>query len=306
MYKQISEKIKARRGIISVLIGAFLISFSPVMVTMSDLQPTVSAFYRVFIGSTFLLLVIFLNRSHYTNAFSVNFYLILAGIFFALDLWFWHRSILYIGPGMSTLIANFQIFIIPLLSFFIFSIVPSKYQIVAIVLGISGLYLTLGYGGSIDNQNIKLGFMFGIMTALAYSAYILSLRKNNIESSQEISPLISLFYVSFISALILYIVIKIEGVSMAMNASSNLISMLAYGIICHVFGWYMIILGLKTVTATTAGIILISQPIFSLFWDYLFFSRHTTSIEIIGIAVVIVAMIICVYSESYEGTRGSN
>ena len=301
-----SDNLKIRKGILFVLIGAFLISFSPVMVSMSDLQPTVSAFYRVFIGSIFLIFVIFLNRSLYVNSFSVNPYLILAGIFFALDLWFWHRSILYIGPGMSTLIANFQIFIIPLMSFFIFSMTPNKYQIIAIVLGINGLYLTLGYGGSIDNENIKLGFMFGIMTALAYSAYILSLKKNNIEASHEISPLISLFYVSFISALILFIVMKIEGVSMAMNDSSNLYSMLAYGIICHVFGWYMIILGLKTVTATTAGIILISQPIFSLFWDYLFFSRHTTSIEIIGIAVVIIAMIICVSSESYDEIRGSN
>ena len=301
-----SDNLKIRKGILFVLIGAFLISFSPVMVSMSDLQPTVSAFYRVFIGSIFLIFVIFLNRSLYINFFSVNPYLILAGIFFALDLWFWHRSILYIGPGMSTLIANFQIFIIPLMSFFIFSMVPNKYQIIAIILGIAGLYLTLGYGGSIDNENIKLGFMFGIMTALAYSAYILSLKKNNIEASHEISPLISLLYVSFISALILFIVIKIEGVSMAMNDPSNLYSMLAYGIICHVFGWYMIILGLKTVTATTAGIILISQPIFSLFWDYLFFSRHTTSIEIIGIAVVIIAMIICVSSESYDEIRGSN
>ena len=301
-----SDNLKVRKGILFVLIGAFLISFSPVMVSMSDLQPTVSAFYRVFIGSIFLIFVIFLNRNLYINSFSVNPYLILAGIFFALDLWFWHRSILYIGPGMSTLIANFQIFIIPLMSFFIFSMAPNKYQIIAIFLGITGLYLTLGYGGSIDNENIKLGFMFGIMTALAYSAYILSLKKNNIEASYEISPLITLFYVSFISALILFIVMKIEGVSMAINDSSNLYSMLAYGIICHVFGWYMIILGLKTVTATTAGIILISQPIFSLFWDYLFFSRHTTSIEIIGIAVVIIAMIICVSSESYDEIRGSN
>ncbi len=301
-----SDNLKIRKGILFVLIGAFLISFSPVMVSMSDLQPTVSAFYRVFIGSIFLIFVIFLNRNLYIISFSVNPYLILAGIFFALDLWFWHRSILYIGPGMSTLIANFQIFIIPLMSFFIFSMAPNKYQIIAIFLGITGLYLTLGYGGSIDNENIKLGFIFGIMTALAYSAYILSLKKNNIEASHEISPLISLFYVSFISALILFIVMKIEGVSMAINDSSNLYSMLAYGIICHVFGWYMIILGLKTVTATTAGIILISQPIFSLFWDYLFFSRHTTSIEIIGIAVVIIAMIICVSSESYDEIRGSN
>ena len=37
-----------------------------------------------------------------------------AGVFFSLDLWFWHRSIIYIGPGLSTLLANFQVFILML------------------------------------------------------------------------------------------------------------------------------------------------------------------------------------------------
>ena len=276
------------------------------MVSISHLEPTVSAFYRVFIGSIFLSLMIFVNHKRYTNIFSNNPYLILAGVFFALDLWFWHRSILYIGPGMSTLIANFQIFIIPVMSLFIFSMTPNKYQIVAIVLGVIGLYLALGYGGSISHENIRLGFIFGIMTAFAYSAYILSLKKNNIETTFESSPLVSLFYVSVISAFLLLIFVIIEGTSLVINNSDNLYSMLVYGIICHVFGWYMIILGLKTVTATTAGIILISQPIFSLFWDYLFFSRITTNIEIIGISLVIIAMIICISSERYTSIRDSN
>ena len=298
--------LKLPKGVIFVLLGALLISFSPVMVSLSDLQPTVSAFYRVFIGSIFLLLIVLVNFKRYAKAFIINPYLILAGIFFALDLWFWHRSILYIGPGMSTLIANFQIFIIPLMSFFILSLSPNRYKIIAILLGISGLYLTLGYGGSISNENIKMGFIFGLLTAFAYSAYILSLKKNNMGNGAESSPVVSLLYVSILSELILYIVINFEGASLSMIDSNNLYSMLAYGIICHVFGWYMIILGLKTVTATTTGIILISQPIFSLTWDYLFFSRVTSNIEIIGIFMVIVAMIICVSAERYEQNRNSN
>lgn len=274
-----------------------MISFSPIFVAFSDLQPTVSAFYRVFIGSIFLLIMVVLNFKSYSDKFLINRYLILASIFFALDLWFWHRSILYIGPGMSTLIANFQIFIIPLLSYFIFNLVPNRYQILAIFLGAFGLYLTLGYGGSLSSENIRLGLIFGILTAFAYSAYILSLKKNDLEDSARISPVISLLCISIISAIILFIVMKFEGESMAINSAQNLFSMLAYGIISHVFGWYMIILGLKTVTATTAGIILISQPIFSLIWEYLIFSRVTNSTEIIGISVVIVAMIVCVSSE---------
>ena len=65
---------------------------------------------------------------------------------------------------------------------------PNKSQIIAVIIGVAGLYLTLGYGGSISDENIKLGFTFGIMTALAYSAYILSLKKNNFESKLDNSP----------------------------------------------------------------------------------------------------------------------
>ena len=244
-----------------------------------------------------MLIMVVLNFKSYSDKFLINRYLILASIFFALDLWFWHRSILYIGPGMSTLIVNFQIFIIPLLSYFIFNLVPNRYQILAIFLGAFGLYLTLGYGGSFSSDNIRLGLIFGILTAFAYSAYILSLKKNDLEDSARISPVISLLCISIISAIILFFVIKFEGESLSINSAQNLFSMLAYGIMSHVFGWYMIILGLKTITATTAGIILISQPIFSLIWEYLIFSRVTNSTEIIGISVVIIAMIVCVSSE---------
>ena len=294
------------KGATLVLIGAFLISFSPIFVSLSDLQPTVSAFYRVFIGSIFLGLIVALNYQRYADKFLINRYLILACFFFALDLWFWHRSILYIGPGMSTLIVNFQIFIIPLLSYFIFNLVPNRYQILAIFLGAFGLYLTLGYGGSFSSEDIRLGLIFGILTAFAYSAYILSLKKNDLEDSARISPVISLLCISAISALILFVAVKFEGESLAINSAQNLFSMLAYGIMSHVFGWYMIILGLKTITATTAGIILISQPIFSLVWEYLIFSRATNSIEIIGISIVVIAMITCVSSERSEQIGASN
>ena len=82
----ITNSFSISKGILFILLGAFLISFSPVLVSISDLEPTVSAFYRVFIGSTFLVLIIYINRKRYINAFTVNPYLILAGVFFALDL----------------------------------------------------------------------------------------------------------------------------------------------------------------------------------------------------------------------------
>ena len=107
-------------GSLFVLTGAFLISFSSVFVATVDLEPTVSAFYRVFIG--FLALFIFYSIKEKESPFrsEISKYLYIAAIIFVLDLWFWHRSIIYIGPGLSTLLASLQVLIIPFLSYFIF------------------------------------------------------------------------------------------------------------------------------------------------------------------------------------------
>ena len=90
--------------------GAILISFSPVFVNLVDVSPTTSGFYRVLIGGVALTAFILITGRRF--GFSKNAWraLIFSAVFFAFDLWFWHRSIVYIGPGLATLIANLQVF----------------------------------------------------------------------------------------------------------------------------------------------------------------------------------------------------
>ena len=44
-----------------------------------------------------------------------------AGILFAADLFCWHQSIYFVGPGLSTLLGNFQVFLVALAGFILFS-----------------------------------------------------------------------------------------------------------------------------------------------------------------------------------------
>jgi hypothetical protein len=48
------------------------------------------------------------KRMQCTQAFLVC----ACGLFFALDLFCWHASILHIGPGLATIIDNFQVFVL--------------------------------------------------------------------------------------------------------------------------------------------------------------------------------------------------
>ena len=81
-----------------------MISFSPVFVKLTSVAPTTSGFYRVLFGGLVLALYLAVTRRRLTFSGKAWTALVLSAVFFALDLWFWHRSILYIGAGLSTLL----------------------------------------------------------------------------------------------------------------------------------------------------------------------------------------------------------
>ena len=285
-------------GPLNVFIGAILISFSSVFVKLVNLEPTVSAFYRVFIGG-FILLIFYLIRNK-NNPFNqkLSKYIYYASIFFALDLWFWHKSINYVGPGLSTLLANLQILILPFFAFFVFNQKLTKGQFFSIAIGLVGLLFIIGDKWAFSNSDYKSGILFGLLTAFAYSGYITCLKKIDHEKKILSNPINNLLFVSIISSILLAFVILLEKKSFMILSSSNLIWMLCYGIISHVLGWFLILKGIQQISITTVGIILISQPIFSFVWDIWFFGRVITSIELLGIFFVVSSLVICIKSKN--------
>ena len=63
------------KGSLSVLAGAFLISFSPVFVNLVTIEPTVSGFYRMAIGSIALLIAFILKTRESPFKKSISIYI---------------------------------------------------------------------------------------------------------------------------------------------------------------------------------------------------------------------------------------
>jgi drug/metabolite transporter (DMT)-like permease len=159
-----------------LLIGAVLISFSLVFAKLATVPPTVSAFYRVAIGGMVLLVLTLVRRYHFTRQPAPWGLLVAAGVFFALDLGFWHSSIHYIGPGLSTLIASFQVFFMAGAGVLLFKQTLPKRQLIAIPLAILGLALITGLDWSSHSETYRWGIVFGLVTALTYASYLLTVR----------------------------------------------------------------------------------------------------------------------------------
>ena len=90
------------------------------------INPTASAFYRVFIGGIALTLYLLISKKRFDFNKSVWLFLLMASIFFAADLWFWHRSVIYVGPGLGTLLANMQVFIMMMAGIFLYKQIPTS------------------------------------------------------------------------------------------------------------------------------------------------------------------------------------
>jgi drug/metabolite transporter (DMT)-like permease len=277
--------------------GAICISFSPVWVKLVDVSPTTSGFYRVAIGGAALAL--FLVATGRQLHLSKRAVLILAAsaVLFALDLWFFHRSINYVGPGLATLLSNFQVFFMMLAGVLLLQQRPRLVQLVAVPLALFGLGLIVGFDWTDLPGDYRLGIVFGLLTALMYAGYMLTMREARRDSSDPL-PAREVAFVSLGSALLLGLAATAEGQSLAIPSLIDATWLLSYGVLSQCLGVLLIASSLLRVTTTEVGIALLLQPTLSFCWDVLFFSRQMTAVELSGAAIALFAI--------WLGSRGAS
>ncbi len=281
-------KTKRNLAILQVLAGSVIISFSSVFVKLSSLGPTTIGFYRLFFGGLFLI-IINCCRGRIEWQGKKHFWLLfLAGFSFAVDLFFWHRSINYVGPGLATILANLQVFFMVALGLFIYKERFNLRFIIALPLAFIGLLFLVGYEWNDLSGQYHLGVLFGVLTAICYTSYIFHLRKA--QANDASCPLWNLGVVSLIGAAILLVTCFVQGEPVMMHSSREWLLMLGYGVIAQGIGWLLISKGLPYLPISFGGFLLLFQPSLSFVWDILFFHRPTPFIEIVGAAITLVAI----------------
>jgi drug/metabolite transporter (DMT)-like permease len=288
--------------VLGLAAGSFMISFSAVFVKLAHVGPMGSAFYRVFFGGMALLAIALVSRSKFTRsswALQAG-----CGLVFALDLAFWHTSIHSIGPGLSTVLANFQVFVLAGIGVFFFGERVTGRFLLSIVLALAGILLLVGPGWAKVSTAWKLGVFFGLATALAYSLYLLLLRR--LQSVDGLGELIwNLALVSLWTALFLIPVVLMSSESLLIPDNASLAALVAYGLVGQVAGWMLISRNLPRVRVSTAGLVILLQPTLAFAWDMLLFGRPTTALDLAGASLAIGAIYLGVTRRTPPGKPGT-
>jgi drug/metabolite transporter (DMT)-like permease len=277
-----------------------MISFAPVFVRLVDVPPTTSAFYRTLFGGLMLLVLVRRRGEPLWSGRVAFIALVGAGLFFALDLWAWHRSIWYVGPGLATLLANFQVFVLALAGVFLFRERMRPELVVAIPMAFVGLALIVGVDREGLDSTYRWGIVYGLLTAVAYGAYILSLRRARVTAERG-STVSDLAVASLFSAAALLPTAGLERISLAIPTIGDGALLVAYALVAQVLGWLLISSSLREVPASMVGLLLLLQPTLAFVWDVIIFDRAFGATEATGAALALFA----IYLGSRKDSRAS-
>lgn len=274
---------------LGLLSGAVMISFSGVWVKLAHVTPTSAAFYRVFLGSIILLMAV-LGKGELKPKKTPNIWLVvLCGFFFAMDLFFFHIGIRYVGPGLGTILPNFEVFILAAIGIFFFKEKVRVAYLLSIPMAFFGLFMIVGIHWEKMDPLYRIGVYCGLATAVCYAGFILSLRK--LQSDQAgLSIFYVLMVVSMASAAFLAVEIWRAADTFKIPDLQSLLALAALGLFSQSIGWILIANALPKIRASLSGLILLLQPALAFIWDVLFFHRPTTWINWTGVLIALVAI----------------
>jgi len=280
-----------RAALAWMLTGAALIGTNGLMVRLAGTPPTVSAFYRMLFAGVLLALLVHLRRDWRPLPRRMWWLALLPATAFAADLWLWHRSILLIGPGLATLLANAQVFFMALAGVLLFGERVGLRFVAGIALAFFGLWLMLGADWATLPADYRWGVWLGLATGLCYAAYNIGLRHvqragnvgtSDAAASAPVAQVLAM--VSLLCAALLGLAGVAEGVSFAIPSWQALGWLLLLAGLGHCLSWILISRAMQHLSVALVGLLLLVQPVCAFLLDIVVLQRETLPREWLGLA----------------------
>ena len=272
-------------------IGSAMLSFSPVFFKLSGVPPTATGFYRMFFGGLILFVFVLFSKKQLWKGVKQFRMSVLCGFLFALDLAFWHKTIDLVGPGLATLMGNFQVFVLSAYGIIILKEKLSLRLIFAILMAVFGIAVIIGFDWSTLPDNYKSGVLYGALTALTFGLFLIALRETQ-RMDDALDTSANIAQMSMYSAFFLLLISYGLGESLALNNMRAFSSVMAYAVFGQVLGHIFISKGLSNTRPSLAGLLHLLQPALVYVWDIVIFSKQSNLVEFSGFVITLSAVYI--------------
>jgi drug/metabolite transporter (DMT)-like permease len=268
------------------VLGALVIAFSGILVRLAEVSPSTAAFFRCAYALPVLALLAWLEDRRYgRRPLRERVPLWVAGLMFAADLTFWHHSIEAVGAGLATVLGNIQVLFVGLLAWLALGERPDNRALASIPVVFAGVVLISGVvGEGAYGDDPLMGVVFGLLTAITYALFILILRQGNVDMRRPAGPLFDATLSGAVFSARCGVVVGDIEWAPGMESQAWLVLL---ALSSQVLGWLLISVSLPRLPAVLTSILLMLQPVSTVFLAALLLSEAPSSVQLAGVAIVI-------------------
>jgi len=244
----------------ALVAGAMAMGISPVFVRIADVGPFASAFWRVALALPVLWLWASIEMKNaggeQRQLWQISWLIVLAGVIFAGDLFFWHLAIVNTSIANATFLATLAPVWVVLGSGLFIGEPVTRATITGLAICVAGAGMLLGSSYSISPDNL-LGDFYGIMTSLFFGAYFLVIRL----ARRTLGPGHITFASTIVTTIVLWLAAVLLEPTLIPSSASGVFALLALGIISHSGGQGLLAVALGSLSAAFSSLVIFIEAI---------------------------------------------
>ena len=230
------------------------IGWSAIFVRWTDVPGSVSAFYRMLIPATILLLTFFFRQNAKPLSRRSIGIIALGGIFFALDLALFNSSILRTSAANATLLGNNSPIFVGLLSWLILRRRPQSSFWIGLLLAVGGS-LIIVRSDLLRHTQFGLGDAMSVGAALFFAMYLLAT-----EEVRTTTGTLQFLRLAMLSTTVALLLINIAlGNSFRVANTRTWAALIGLGLISQLGGYMALTYAMGHLPATITSISLLTQ-----------------------------------------------
>lgn len=266
-------------------LGAACISASAILVTLANMGPATTAFYRCALALPALIpLAVIEQRRRGPRPLQTRLYALLAGLFLSVDLVLWNHSIADIGAGVATVLGNLQVLFVALLAWLVLKERPGRRFLTMLPVVFLGVVLVSGVvGGTAAGLHPAAGLGYGLGTSATYAVFLLIMRQKAGPGGHVAGQLADATAGSAFGALVLGL--AFGGFQFHLPwPSFGWLLMLA--LLSQTGGWLLITSSLPQLPAALSSLLLLLQPAASMVLAAIILGQRPTLLQVAGAVLV--------------------
>ena len=270
------ERQRFSVALAALVFGAVAMGASVLFVRWADVGPYASAFWRVFLALPFLFA--WMRIESRGSAWPrLDRTVLLAGLFFTGDLFFWHLAILGTTVANATFLATTAPIWVALGAGFVLSEAVTGRILIGLALCLAGGFALLGESYGFAPHRL-MGDLYGVATAFFFGAYVLVVRSARTRhSAAEV-----MFVSTAVTAVCLFAIAIAFEPRILPQSANGVGALLALAIISQVGGQGLVAVALGTLPATFSALVIFLEAVAAASFGWLLLNEPLGIVQALG------------------------